>query len=602
MTHPVDPGFDGALKTAPSRPGVYLFRDDSDKVLYVGKAVDLRKRVQVYRREGADGRERMKVLLRDARTAEFRVTDSEKEAILLEDRLVKLHQPPLNVLLKDDKSFLFVHLDTTHTFPRLGLARRRSRSGEFFGPYPNAGAARRAKRLLQGAFGLRDCSDHTLSNRSRPCLKFGIGLCSGPCVGRIEKEAYADAVDGARQVLKGKVRERLASEREHMVEASARQDYEIALRARDRIQALEALAEPQKVRLESGKDFDVLGIDERGYFALLQYRDGEWLHTRRGALPLPESPGAAVSQLLVALYREGAELVPEILVGALPEEAEAMEFWLTERLEQKVHIHAPQRGKKRALVRMAESNARAQSGAVASAPWPVVEQRIADLLHGVRPSVIDCIDISHLQGKERVASKVRFTEGKPTRDAYRRYLVGGGVGNDDFEAMREVVRRVLDRSETEGLPDLLILDGGRGQLSAGLESLHASGKDLPIVALAKARRGRGPVAAEERLFLPQQDGPCILEPASPERLFFERIRDEAHRFAIGYHRRRRENLRLVLEEVPGIGPAKRKTLLDAYRGDLQKLRDADPAEVLALPGMQKELVASLQEHLRRLLP
>lgn len=602
MSHPVDPGFDQALKTAPSRPGVYLFQDEAGKVLYVGKAVDLRKRVQVYRREGADGRERLKLLLRDAREAEFRVTDSEKEAILLEDRLVKLHQPPLNVLLKDDKSFLFVHVDTTHDFPRLGLARRRSRKGEFFGPYPNAGAARRAKRLLQGAFGLRDCSDHTLANRARPCLKFGIGLCSGPCVGKIEQGDYATSVEGARQVLKGKVRDRLEGERARMLEASARQDYEIALRARDRIQALEALAEPQKVRLETGQDFDVLGIDERGYFALLQYRDGEWLHTRRGALPLPESPGAAVSQLMVALYREGAELVPEILVGAIPEEAEAMESWLSERLGQKVQIHAPQRGKKRALVRMAESNARSQSGAVASAPWPVVEQRIADILHGSRPSVIDCIDISHLQGKERVASKVRFIEGKPARDAYRRYLVGGGVGNDDFEAMREVVSRVLARADEEGLPDLLVLDGGRGQLSAGLESLAKTDRTLPLVALAKARRGRGPVAAEERLFLPQQDQPCILEPASPERLFFERIRDEAHRFAIGYHRRRRENLRLVLEEVPGIGPAKRKTLLDAYRGDLQKIRDAAPSELGMLPGMTPDLVSVVQEHLRRLLP
>lgn len=597
-----DPGFDRDLKTAPARPGVYLFRDAKDKILYIGKAIDLRRRVQVYRREGADGRDRMKLLLRDAKTAEFRVTDSEKEAILLEERLVKLHQPPLNVLLKDDKSFLFVSLSTGHDFPRLGLARRRGKRGEFFGPYPNAGAARRAKRLLQGAFGIRDCSDHTLANRARACLKFGIGLCTAPCVGGIEKDAYAEDVEGAREVLRGKVQQRSVAERDHMIKASARQDYEIALRARDRLRALEALAEPQKVRLASGEDFDVLGLDERGYFALLQYREGEWLHTRRGALPLPESPAAAISQLLVALYREGAELVPEVLVGALPEEAQALQLWLGERLGQKVVIHAPQRGAKRALVRMAESNARAQSGAVASAPWPVVEQRIADLLHGQRPSVIDCIDISHLQGKERVASKVRFVEGRPQPSRYRRYLVGGGIGNDDFEAMREVVARVLARAEEEGLPDLLVLDGGRGQLSAGLESLAATEHSLPIIALAKARRGRGPVAAEERLFLPGVDHPCILEPASPERLFFERLRDEAHRFAIGYHRRRRENLRLVLEEVPGIGPAKRKTLLDAFAGDLGRLRDAPAVEVAELDGLTLDLAALVQEHLRRVLP
>ena len=594
--------FDQQLKTAPARPGVYLFSDSDERILYIGKAIDIRKRVQVYRREGADGRARLKELLRVAHSAEFRVTDSEKEAILLEERLVKLHQPPLNVLLKDDKSFLWVSLDTTHQWPRLGLARKRRGKGEFFGPYPNASAARRAKRLLQGAFGIRDCSDHTLANRSRACLKYGIDLCSAPCVGKVDAASYAQALDGAREVLQGKVSERLTSEREHMYHASANLEYEIAKRARDRIKALEALAEPQKVRLDADTDFDVLGVDERGYFALLQYRDGEWLHTRKGFLPLTEDPAAAVSQLLVALYRDDAEIVPEVLVGAMPEEQQGLQEWLSARAGRKVKILTPQRGPKRALVRMAESNARAQSGAVAGAAWSEVAQRLADILHIAPPAIVDCIDVSHLQGQERVASKVRFSEGRPARGFYRRYLVADGTGNDDFAAMREVVERVLARSEEEGLPDLLILDGGRGQLSSGLESLKASGKELHIVALAKARRGRGPVAAEERLFLPGRDQPVILERGTPERLFCERIRDEAHRFAIGYHRSRRENLRLVLEQVTGIGATKRKTLLDHCAGDLGKLRDADPAELTALPGITSELATALQLHLKRIVP
>jgi excinuclease ABC subunit C len=594
--------FDQQLKTAPAHPGVYLFSDAEERVLYIGKAVHLRNRVQVYRREGADGRVRLKELLRVAHSAEFRVTDSEKEAILLEERLVKLHQPPLNVLLKDDKSFLWVWLDTTHVWPRLSLARRRSKKGEFFGPYPNASAARRAKRLLQGAFGIRDCTDHTLANRSRPCLKHGIHMCSAPCVNKVTPQAYADSLQAAREVLQGKVSRRLELEREHMVQASARQEYEIALRARDRMKALEALAEPQKVRLGADTDFDVLGVDERGYFALLQYRDGEWLHTRKGFLPLTEDPASSVSQLLVALYRDDAEIVPEVLVGAMPEERIGLEQWLSTRAGRKIKLHAPQRGPKRALVRMAESNARAQSGAVAGAAWPVVAQRIADVLHIPPPAIVDCIDVSHLQGHERVASKVRFSEGRPARGFYRRYLVGDGSGNDDFEAMREVVARVLARAHEEGLPDLLILDGGRGQLSAGLESLAASDCDLQIVALAKARKGRGPVAAEERIFLPGRDQPVILERASPERLFCERIRDEAHRFAIGYHRSRRENLRLVLEQITGIGMRKRKLLLDHCAGDLGKLRDAPIHELTALPGINEELAAALQTHLQRILP
>ncbi|MDP7062633.1 MAG: excinuclease ABC subunit UvrC [Planctomycetota bacterium] len=594
--------FDEQLKTAPARPGVYLFFDANEKILYIGKAINLRKRVQVYRREGADGRPRLKELLRIARSAEFRVTDSEKEAILLEERLVKLHQPALNVLLKDDKSFLWVWLDTTHPWPRLGLARRRSSKGEFFGPYPNASAARRAKRLLQGAFGIRDCSDHTLANRSRACLKHGIHLCSAPCVAKVETDEYAVALQGAREVLKGKVKGRLEKERAHMLNASTRQDYEIALRARDRIKALEALAEPQKVRLDANTDFDVLGVDERGYFALLQYRDGEWLHTRKGHLPLAGDPAAAVSELLVALYRDEAELVPEVLVGAMPEEQHGLEQWLSSRFGRKVKLIAPQRGPKRALVRMAESNARAQSGAVAGAAWSEVARRIAEILKIPTPAIVDCIDVSHLQGHERVASKVRFSEGRPARGFYRRYLVADGSGNDDFAAMREVVQRVLARADEEGLPDLLILDGGRGQLSSGLESLASSGLDLNMVALAKARRGHGPVAAEERLFAPGREQAIILERGSPERLFCERIRDEAHRFAIGYHRSRRENLRLVLEQVTGIGASKRKTLLDFCAGDLGKLRDAAPEELTALPGVTSDLANALQEHLKRLMP
>ncbi len=595
--------FEEQLRAAPDRSGVYLFRGPAGEVLYVGKARSLRKRVLAYLREGGDGRARLKELLDRAADAEYRVTDSEQEAILLEDRLVKHFQPPLNVLLKDDKSFLLVALDLSHPFPRLGLARRRGGSGAFFGPYPTAGTARRTKRLLMGAFGLRDCSDHSFANRARPCLKFDVGLCCGPCVGRVTPAEYAERVAGAREVLGGRVAERLRAERARMEEAAARQDYEIALRARDRARALEALAAPQKVRLEAGRDFDVLGLDERGHIALLQYRDGEWLHTREGRVPLWESPGAAVSEVVRALYRpEAAEVPPEVVVPALPEDHELLVAWLSARAGRKVALVAPVRGEKRALVRMAASNARAQRGEGASAPWETIAARLAEIARCPLPVVVDCMDVSHLQGSERVASKVRFVEGQPARTEYRHYLVGGGQGNDDAGAMREMVARLLKRAPEEGLPDLLILDGGRPQLSAALEMLAARSIELPVLALAKARRGRGPVAAEERLFLPGRPDPVLLERGTPERLFCERIRDEAHRFAIGFHRRRRENLRLVLEQVPGIGPKRRATLLDWCAGDLGKLRDADPRELAALPGIPWELTEALQEHLRRLLP
>ena len=596
------PTFSDQLRAAPDQAGVYLFRDPAGGVLYVGKARSLRRRVSAYLAAGGDGRPRLRELHDLAASVEYRITGTELEALLLEDRLVKHHQPALNVLLKDDKSFLLVHLDTAHDFPRLSLARRRSPAGKFFGPFPSAGAARRNKRLLMAGFGLRDCSDSTFANRARPCLKFDVGLCCAPCVGRVTREEYAERVSGACEVLRGRIGSRLTTERERMRQASESQDYESALRARDRIRALESLSAPQRVQLQADLDFDVLGLDERGHFALLEYREGAWLNTRQGRVPLWEDQAAAVSEIVRALYRgAGAEPPPEILVPSLPEDGEALEEWLSARARSAVRLAAPARGEKRALVRMAASNARAQSGDRIGAPWPVVAERLSEIARCSPPRVVDCVDVSHLQGKERVASKVRFIEGQPARAEYRHYLVGGGAGNDDAGAMRELVARILRRAPEEGLPDLLILDGGKPQLGAALEILVPRKVDLPVLALAKARRGRGPGAAEERLFLPGRPDPVLLQRGTPERLFCERLRDEAHRFAIGFHRHRRENLRLVLERVPGIGPKRRTALLDHCAGDLSRLRDEDPRVLAGLPGMSEELTEALQEHLRRLL-
>ncbi len=595
--------FDEQLRTAPPRPGCYLFRDRQDRVLYVGKARDLHHRVQVYRRHGADGRSRLAVLLEQARHAEWCVTSNEREAILLEDRLVKEFQPPLNVLLKDDKSFLLLRIQEGAPWPRLSLSRHRRGGGRFFGPYPSSGAARRAKRLLQRAFGLRDCSDHTLNHRSRPCLKHAVGLCSAPCTGEINTADYQDAVAGATRVLEGQIAPLLAQEKARMEQASAAQEYEAALRSRDRIHALESLAVPQIVRLHQKRDFDVLGLDERGCFALLQYREGDWVHTRRGKLPLVADRESAVAELMTALYRDPlTELPPLLLVPEIPAEVLALSAEWSHRCGHPVRVLRPQRGKGRALLRLAESNARAVRHEGSHLSWEKLSPLLGKAAACPAPAIVDCIDVSHLQGQHRVAAKVRFVEGKPERRQYRRYLVGGGTGNDDFAAMREVLGRVFARAKEEGLADLVVLDGGAGQLSSGLAAMREADQELPLVALAKARTGRGPVAAEERLFLPNRKTPFLLEPGSAERLFLERIRDEAHRFALAYHRNRRENVRLVLEEVPGVGPARRKTLLDFVQGKLDRLRDTETQELAALPGMNLLLAERVQNHLRQVLP
>ena len=590
------------LQRAPDKPGCYLFFDPSARVLYVGKAKSIRRRVQVYRKKGADGRERFHNMLSEVASAEFRVTSSEKEALLLESNLVKAHQPPLNVLLKDDKSFLYLSLDRAHEFPRIGFARKPGKRGDFFGPYPSASSARQAKRLLKQAFGLRDCSDHTLANRSRPCLQAEVGLCSAPCVRWVSKKDYEESVQNAIQVLKGNVDPRIREEIQMMERASETMEYESALRAQKRIKALRALGEPQHVQFDVKRDFDVIGLDERGEFVVLEYRGGSWLHTRQGTIPWIETRESALASLIPALYSSQEDFPGEVLLPNLPDSEEALLSWMKEKAGRRVRFCYPKRGEKRALLRMAESNARARKGVLTSAQWPEVSKRLAERLHIPPPRVVDCVDISHLQGKETVASKVRFIEGRPEPAQWRRFLLAEEVGNNDFLAMEQVVGRIFARASEEGMADLLVLDGGPGQLSSVWKVLSPNHPRRSVVALAKARKGRGALQAEERIYIRGEPDPLILDPQTPERLFLERIRNEAHRFAITYHRKKRENLRFVLEQVPGVGPAKRKALLDFCKGDLTALKETSAQTLTDLKGIGLALAEDILAHLQRVLP
>ena len=587
------------LKDAPSSSGVYVFRDRREQVLYVGKAKNIKQRVQVYSRDGADGRSRLEDLLEVAATAEFLITDNEVEAIILESQLIKTHYPPMNVLLKDDKTFLFIRLGTSHQWPRLSLVRNRKGRGEHFGPYPNASTARRAKRLVQKLCQLRDCSDSTLANRSRPCLKFGIKLCLAPCVAKCDAEEYSQALDNTRDILNGNVAPLLASERQAMARYSQEMAYENALRCRDNIKALESLQQKQNVRLVSGKDFDVVAIDVRGAYAVLQYRDGDWLHSTTGFVPLFDDSQNAMSKLLIALYADGADVPPEVLIDIEPKDLNQIQDAIASKTNSKFELLIPQRGQKRALVKMAQRNAQSLKGEQRALPYSSVARTICSLFDVPAPHIVDCIDVSHLQGNQCVASKVRFVDGQPEQSSYRHYLIAGGTGNDDFAAMREVVSRVLARRATEGLPDLLILDGGAQQLTSGQQILERDQVDLPLLSLAKARSSKIGIQAEERVFMVGREQPVVLPRGTDIRHFFERIRDEAHRFAISHHRRRRESLRLVLEKIPQIGMRRRQVLLDYCGGDLSILANAQIDDLTALKGIHAELAHDVQNYLRR---
>lgn len=609
-----------SIDEVPTRPGVYVFRDLGGKVLYVGKARNLRARLQSYRRPGGDGRLGVWFLEREAESVETIVTRTEAEALLLEDSLIKTHKPPHNVRLKDDKSFLMLRLDPQEAFPRFKFVRAhspkvaRGAMGEagararYFGPYASARSLRRTLSDLHRVVPLRDCSDAVLNNRTRPCLKHQIGLCSAPCVGLIDAAGYQQLVERAVTVLNGETGELEQELRQRMEAASQELEFERAALWRDRLTAVRRTVEGQGVRPRDQVDRDILGLARRGEQAVvhrLAYREGRLAesrsHTFRSTLPDAE----LLHSVSTALYAPGRRQAPaEILVPCLPEEIELLE----QVLGGQTRWIVPQSGERRRMLEVAGENARA---ALESSDKETGQERIGlvklakliDLDPEQPPEVIDCFDISNTQGTEVVASRVRFRGGLPDRAGYRHYRVRDVAGQDDFASMKEVVGRALKRGLAEqDLPDLVVVDGGAAQLQKAWEARAEVGAhDLPIVGLAKARSersvgGQRKGASEERLFL-DPDLPAIELPRhDAARHLLERLRDEAHRFAITYHRKRRGRLTSQLDSIPGVGEAKRKALLKVF-GSVVGVKQASVEQIAALPSIGPELARVIVDHL-----
>jgi len=598
----------------PHRPGVYLFRDAEAQVLYVGKARDLRARLASYRRPGADGRINVAFLERDAAAVETIVTRTEQEALLLEDSLIKQHKPPHNIRLKDDKSFLMVRLDHAERFPRLKLVRaHRPREGKpggrsrFFGPFASAYAVRRTLQDLHRVVPLRDCPDSVMDHRSRPCLKHQIGLCSAPCVGLIDAAGYQELVNKAARVLSGDVSELEEDLERRMLSASEQREYERAAGWRDRLVALRRTVEGQGVRPRDRIDRDALGLARRGEDALVHrvaFREGRLTESRshrfRSQLPDEE----LMHSVLTALYADGRREVPtEILLPCAPAEEEL----LAKSLGGGVRLVVPAGGDRQRMVDLAGENARSELGRRAEEEGRE-EEALAELvaLLDLDPGteVIDCFDVSNFQGANVVASRVRFRRGHADRAGYRRFKVRSVEGQDDFAAMREVVLRSLRRGVREGdLPDLVVIDGGEAQLAKALEARTEAGAwEVAMVGLAKARaertvKGARKAASEERVILPGAHAPLELARHSPARHLRERVRDEAHRFAITYHRKERGRIQSQLDAFPGVGPAKRKALLRRF-GSVAGVKKASIEELTGVEGVSKGLARTIHEHLR----
>jgi excinuclease ABC subunit C len=603
----------------PRECGVYLFRDASGAVLYVGKARNLRRRLQSYRKSGGDGRLLIRFLERQARSLETIVTRTEAEAVLLEAQLVKQHRPAHNIRLKDDKSFLMIRLDPQESFPRLKLVRAHSpkrdkKSGpaqgrsRLFGPYASSRAVRATLADLHRVVPLRDCPDAVFAARTRPCLKHQLGLCSAPCVGLIKAPDYAVLVDKAARILGGDAGELERELAARMEAAAAAEQFERAAAWRDRLAALRRTLERQGVRARAGLDRDVLALARSGSQAALAqlcWRGGQLLETHCRTF-VSELPSVELWHgLISALYAQGAAAAPaEILVEQLPAERELLQ----QALGQGVHIRVPGSGEGLRMLALARANARSalerrertgEQGRSAGAA-------LAELLGLPSPAeVVDGFDVSNFQGAHGVASRVRFRGGFPDKSGYRRFKLRTVPGQDDFAALREVVARALRRDlEQDDLPDLVLIDGGAGQLAAALAGRDEAGAfDVPLVALAKARpaRKRAGVrlqASQERLFLPNEREPRALERHSALCHFVQRVRDEAHRFAITYHRKERGRLPSVLDGVAGLGPKKKRALLVRF-GSLAGVRAASQEELAALPGIGAALAARLRERLAR---
>jgi excinuclease ABC subunit C len=588
----------------PRRPGVYRMYNAAHEVLYIGKAKNLRDRVGTYF-AASNVNPKVQALVGQIANIEVTVANSETEALLLEYNLIKEHKPRFNVVLRDDKSFPYIQVQDTHEFPRLAFYRGpRSVPGRYFGPFPSAYAVKDTLRQLQKLFRIRNCRDSFFANRSRPCLQYQIGRCSAPCVGLVTREAYAQDIDAAVKVLEGRDDEVTAVLEARMEEAAGRLEFERAATIRDQLAAMKRVLAQQIVTSEGERDVDVLAIvGEPGEYCVnvMLVRGGRNLGTTsyfpRAALAEPEE---ALSSFMMQYYAT-QEPPPEVLVGRKLEDADALAQALTSRASRNVHVRCPVRGLGVRYVELTQENA-TQALRMRLAQKQGMDEMFAALTAELdlpeTPQRIECFDISHTGGEGTVASCVVFGPEGPLKKEYRRFNITGVTPGDDYGALRQALERRYVRIKDGEIPapDLLLIDGGLGQINQVHEELEVLGfGDITLVGVAK---GPDRKPGQERLFVHGIAEPHIPEAHSPASRLIQRIRDEAHRFAITGHRRKRARRynESILETIPGLGPAKRRQILKHF-GGLQGVLRAGVADFEKVAGIGAALARSLYDHL-----
>jgi len=604
------------LANLPSRPGVYLMRDKAGKVIYVGKAKDLHSRIRAYF-NSADERSQVQFLVKRIEDIETLVTTSDKEALILENNLIKQYKPRYNIRLKDDKSYLSIKVTTAHPWPRIFATRKIVKDGSrYFGPFSSAVAARETIDIIEKHFLLRNCTDHNFRNRSRPCLQYQIKRCMAPCVLPVPEDVYREQVREAMLFIDGKRQELVAELRQRMQEKSEALEYEAAARIRDQIHAVEKTLEKQRMVAHWGADQDIFGLYREGGFIEVQVllvRQGKLTDNISYSLEDLEFPDEEIVASVLTQFYQGPRFVPdEILVPVELEDCDARAEYLSERKGKKIEIICPQRGDKRHLLQMAEENAK-QSFGERHDQEKAREKMLRELqqnLHLKRyPQRIECFDISTIHGAHAVGSMVTFINGEPDKRFYRHFrirTIDASSGGDDFGMMLEMLKRRFARGKEDAdLPDLIVVDGGKGQLAMALTAMAELGiEDVDAVGLAKMRvqaaaRSAEIERSEERVFLPGQSNPVILRHNSNALFLLQRVRDEAHRFAITYHRklRSRQTLYSALDRIPGVGGARKRALLRAF-GSVKRIGAATLEELLQIPLMNERIAQDILQALQ----
>ncbi|MBI2847278.1 MAG: excinuclease ABC subunit UvrC [Chloroflexi bacterium] len=607
------------LKAIPSQPGVYIFRDTQGDILYVGKAASLRHRIRSYFGSPWSLQAKIQKMVSKMADFEFIITHSEQEALILENNLIKRHKPRYNSRLKDDKNYPYLKIDLKEDFPLVYITRRQNPDGaRYFGPFASAGSVRKTLDLLKRLFPYRSCTKAIKGDDPRPCLDYYIHRCVGPCIGAVTKEQYREVIEQVISFLEGKHEAVVKDLRQKMEKAAERMEFERAAILRDQIRAIERVTQEQKAVSTRLEDEDVV--------AMAREKDDAWVEAffiRQGKLigrdhflmegVQDEEPAQIMASFVKQFYDSASYIPPQILLQHTPEDTTTIRNWLESKRGKRVYLRAPRHGEKKRLVDMVAQNASqglAQLMVREHATTDAITSALEELKEQLNlPSVphrVECYDISSIHGTSAVGSMVVFEDGRPKPAHYRRFKIKDVKGIDDYAMMQEVLRRRFKRATASAgngqkpreastepwviLPDLVLIDGGKGHLSAALQVMLQIGlASVPIASIAKEN---------EEVFRPESQEAIILQKSSQALYLLQRIRDEAHRFAISYHQkiRSRKSWGSAMDSVPGIGPKRKRALLRRF-GSVQAIKEASLEEVSAVPGMTRALAEKVKEYL-----